>query len=200
MAANKRTRDQILRDRAEIARLYVRGVTQAEIAAMLSGRPGRGYTLTQQMISYDLQRIREAWLALALRDYNEHIAEQLAKLDHLELTYWDAWVASLEGTTAETLTARADKDGQPRPVQSVYHKQPGRGDPRYLQGVERCIELRCRLLGLFQERVDVTSGGKPLGRSFEEALELIYGDWDEAELYRELGDEGDGSSGDEPVD
>jgi len=190
MARNKRTKDQIRADRAEIARLYLRGVTQAEIAARLAQRPRVRYQLTQQMISYDLKQIRKAWLQSSIRDFDELAAEQLAKIDYLELTYWAAWEKSLEDQRTEHATAKPDRNGTPRQVQAVYTTQQGRGDPRYLQGIERCIEQRCKLLGLYQpDKLDVTSGGQPVGKVFEEALARVYGD-----------PAGDGDDGDDDSD
>lgn len=37
------------------------------------------------------------------------------------------------------------------------------GDPRYLAGVQWCIEIRCKLLGIeAPKRVDVTSAGEKI--------------------------------------
>src|SRR5215212_4552915 len=86
VAAPKRSPDQVEADRAEIARRYLQGMTQAEIGAELG--------MTQQMVSYDLQVVRQRWRDAGLRDLDEAKTIELAKIDALELEYWDAWRAS----------------------------------------------------------------------------------------------------------
>jgi hypothetical protein len=81
-----RSPDQIARDRAEIARLYLQRRTQAEIAA----QPG----MSRQQVGYDLGAVRQGWLESSLTDFNARKAEELARIDRLEREYWDAWQAS----------------------------------------------------------------------------------------------------------
>jgi len=165
---NKRTPFQREKDRKEIARRYLQGETQAAI--------GRALGLTQQMISYDLARIREQWRAAAVRDIDELQAHELAKIDQLEVTYWQAWQRSLEDSTTRTQYVEADKAGKPTPARAAVRTEQGTGDPRWLAGVQWCIERRCKLLGLDKpQRVDVTTDGQPLGRAFEDALDRAYG-------------------------
>src|SRR5687767_9302737 len=78
-----RSPDQIRKDRAEIASLYLKGWTQSDIGAKLG--------LSRQQIGYDLNAVREEWLRSAVMDFDAKKAEQLAKIDRLEREYWDAW-------------------------------------------------------------------------------------------------------------
>lgn len=66
MAYTKRTSTEIIRDRKEIAKLYLDGLTQQEIVEQFncSKRP---YTLTQQMISYDMQKLKKG---LGIKQYH----------------------------------------------------------------------------------------------------------------------------------
>ena len=122
MAAPKRSPDQVEADRAAIARRYLQGMTQAEIGAELA--------MTQQMVSYDLQVVRQRWRDSGLRDLDEAKTIELAKIDALEREYWDAWRAS--------------------------KRPPATGTPAYLTGVQWCIDRRIKLLGLdAPDRVDV---------------------------------------------
>ncbi len=114
----KRNKEQQARDRAEIARLYLSGTLQVNIAAEIG--------VSQQQISYDLKIIRQQWLDSALRDFDEARSRELAKIDNLEITYWQAW-QRVEGQT---------------------RVGPQLGDLRFLQGVQWCIDRRCKLLGL----------------------------------------------------
>lgn len=137
----RRSKLQIEKDRAETAKLYLQGWLQAEIAAKQG--------VTQQAISDDLKAIRANWLQSSLRDFDEARAQELAKIDNLELTYWQAWERSCEN--AETLVKKAkgvDDQGKPIPSEIQQTSKGQAGDPRFLAGVERCIERRCKILGL----------------------------------------------------
>ena len=112
--ARKRTPIQREKDLELAARLYLGGHTQREIAELVG--------VTQQQVSLDLAEIRFRWSAAAVGAMAERTATELAKLDNLERTAWEAWEASRG-------------EGVP-------------GDPRYLATVERCILARVRILGL----------------------------------------------------
>ncbi len=145
----RRTTPQIERDRADIARLYVRGKKQHEIAETLNRvQPRRPYAISRGMVAYDLGAIRKAWLESALMDFNTKRAEQLAKIDYLEATAWDAWEKSLLESSSSTQYANANPEGDATPSRLVLHTSPGAGDPRYLAVVQWCIDRRIRLLGL----------------------------------------------------
>ncbi len=150
--AHKRSSIEIERDRQEIATLYLRGDTQAQIAARLSST--RDYNLTQQLISYDLGVIRSRWLDSMLRDFDELKAQELAKVDTLEVEYWSAWERS-KGAREETVTERisraatsANKKSVPLRDRAAVRKMSQFGDTKYLDGVQWCIERRCAILGL----------------------------------------------------
>ena len=143
MAAPKRTTIQIERDRREIADLYLQGWTQSRIAEHLNNSEERDYTLSQQMISYDLKRIQEQWRESALIDINEVKIRELAKVDRLEREYWQAWVRSCED--AETIR-REEKAGDAERIITTRKGQAG--DPRFLNGVQWCIEQRCKIIGI----------------------------------------------------
>ena len=150
MAAPKRTRVQREKDLEQVASLYLRGVKQSEIATQLK--------LSQQQISYDLADLQKRWKEAALFNLDEARRRELLKLDELERAYWRAYERSCE-REERTLTQRSGGAGQ----FALVERKTSSGDPRYLQGVERCIDRRCKLLGLdAPERRDVTSGGAPV--------------------------------------
>ena len=140
MAAPKRTSVQIEHDRAEIARMYLRGVMQSVIAEQLN--------MTQQMVSYDLQRIQEAWQQSALVDINEAKSRELARIDELERTYWAEWEASKEERSRTITKAVEGVGGKGTRKEATAHKETHLGDPAYLRGVQWCIERRCAIVGI----------------------------------------------------
>lgn len=128
---HKRSKTQRELDLAITADWYLKGKLQQEIAEHLASI--RDYTLTQQQISADLKAIRKRWQASAIRDFDELKAQELAKVDHLELTYWDSWERS--------------KVSSPKDVHKVIQDFTI-GDPRFLTGVQWCINKRCEILGI----------------------------------------------------
>jgi hypothetical protein len=100
--------------RARVAEAYLRGQYQHDIAL----REG----VSQSTVSLDLKAIQAQWKASSIRNLDAHKAQELARIDQLERTYWEAWGRSL----------REGRDG----------------DPRFLDGVQKCIVSRCKLLDL----------------------------------------------------
>ena len=134
--------------RETIAALYLRGQYQSAIARQVG--------VTQQQVSYDLKALRKQWLAAALRDFDEAKALELQRIDEAERAYWQGWERSCQQREV-TLTKRVTgKD--PRDEASIRKETPV-GDPRFLDGVMRCIAQRWDLLGLST----ATEAAKALG-------------------------------------
>ena len=112
---------QITRDRLRISGLYLKGWLQVEIAEEVG--------LHQSTVSRDLKALQKQWQHSALVNVDEAKAKELARVDHLEREYWEAW----ERSVGEYRTKKTEDIN---------------GDPRYLSGVQWCINKRCELLGL----------------------------------------------------
>jgi len=149
-----RNRAEVARDRRRIADLYLRGRLQAEIADELK--------IDQSTVSRDLKALYEEWRQSALIDFNEAKARELAKIDHLERTYYEAWERSREDAEVEA-TKVVDINGGKR-YEAQTQRKGQAGDPRFLQGVQWCIERRCRILGVDAPEKHEHSGphGKPI--------------------------------------
>lgn len=146
--AGKRSSDEIKRDRAEIAQLYLKGWYQVDIAQRINDDPDRPYTLTQQQISSDIKAIRKQWRESSIRDFDEARSQELAKIDNLELEYWRAWESSKETFTSKTTKSEIDPGNNQVDIETSTREEDRIGDPRFLNGVQWCIERRCKLLGL----------------------------------------------------
>jgi hypothetical protein len=79
---------RILSRRTKVAKLYLLGKTQYEIA--------REVGCSQGTVGNDLSALREEWLASALLDFGEAKARELARIDNLESEAWAAWYRSAE--------------------------------------------------------------------------------------------------------
>ncbi len=97
------------------------------------------------MVCYDLNVIRGRWRRSALLDFDARQALELAKVDELERVYWQAWERSRQ--TRET-TSTKKVDGKEAKIEAAMSRQQLLGDPRFLAGVQWCIERRCKLLGI----------------------------------------------------
>lgn len=166
MAATRRGTEQKT-GRAErlqgVARGYLRGMTQVELAAE--------YGVSQGTISKDLAALRAMWLESALVDFDEARQVALAKIDHLEAEYWAAWETS-KTERVKTATGKTDKGTSAR-----VEKEQRDGNPQYLAGVQWCIAERIKLLGLYAPtKQELTGrGGGPIEvKGDKGALTLAY--------------------------
>ena len=135
MPGKRRSTAQLKRDRRRISDLYLQGWLQADIAAEVG--------VSQQTISLDLKALQRDWLASALIDFDEAKSHELAKVDRLEREYWQAWGRSRED--AETVRQEGKKEGVDKIIKTAKGQA---GDPRFLVGVQWCIDKRCKILGI----------------------------------------------------
>jgi len=132
----RRSRSQIARDRRRTADLYLQGWLQTDIADDIG--------VSASTVSRDLKALHQEWQASALLDFDKAKAAELAKIDRLEREYWEAWVRSCED--AETIRQEGDPKAKPSKVVRTFKGQAG--DPRFLQGIQWCIDRRCKILGV----------------------------------------------------
>ena len=125
--------------RTKVAGLYLRGFRrQQEIADQLG--------VNRATVSRDLKVLQARWREAAVRDLDAAIGQELDRLDQLEREYWQAWLRSQGPHEVTTTEQTSGGDGER--VRAAIRKEQQHGDPRYLDGVQRCIEQRCKLLGL----------------------------------------------------
>lgn len=138
MTGPKRTKIKVQQDRMRIARLYLEGKMQVEIAAELG--------LSQGQISLDLKAIQKEWREVRFADIDQLKADQLAKIDTVEVEAWSAWRKSQE----DRVISLAEKNTVGENSQSRTHmrKETQSGDPRFLERICWCIEQRVKIFGL----------------------------------------------------
>lgn len=136
--AKDRKPSQIERDRRVIARMYLKGRVQAEIAAELK--------INQSTVSRELKLLVEEWKVERVYDINEWKARELAKIDSLELEYWQAWERSQTDALVRSKKVVQDVGGDKK---EAFERTEARvGDPRFLDGVQWCIDKRCAIIGV----------------------------------------------------
>jgi len=148
----RRSASQLARDRRRIAELYLEGWLQADIAEELE--------LSQSTISNDLNALHKRWLESSLIDFDQAKAVEIAKVDKLEREYYRAWRESKEDKEI-SVTEKAVGE---KPRSTAQIRREGQvGDPRFLAGVQWCIERRCKILGIdAPTKTDLTSKGERL--------------------------------------
>lgn len=157
MATPKRSKIQREADLAKIAELYLSGHRQADIAAQLD--------VSQQQVSYDIKELQKRWSNSAVRDLDAAKSQELARIDNLEREYWECWRKSqkpLKSKSVERENIIMDEEnkihkgamglGTPgqngQIIKTVERSEKRIGDTRYLDGVQWCIERRCKILGI----------------------------------------------------
>lgn len=134
--------------RATVAKMILRGNDPTLIAAELG--------VAIHIIYEDMERVRDAWLNLATRSYDQQVAEEIAKINRIEVAAWSAWDASIGNVVKERSKIEADPvlspDSKPtsRVVSREVTQERKNGDPKYLEVALKCASDRIKLLGLNQ--------------------------------------------------
>jgi len=154
MAANVTdSEDQREEQLANVARLYLQGQTQAAIGKQLG--------VSQRQISYDLAIVRERWLESSIRNFDEAKAQELAKIDRVELEFWRGWERSLLDKEISNTKRRQGKDES---LEASMRKEGQAGDPRFMDGVLKCITKRCEIFGFDSaKKVSLVTDGTSYG-------------------------------------
>lgn len=178
-----RTEEERERDLPVIANLYARGWNMHQIAGFMQEKlyPERG-TVTIRQVSKDIEQIRQDWMHSALIDFNEARGIEIAKLNTLETAYWQAWEESRSPAEVELQTETDDevplRSGEVAPVKRKHHSKQTvtrEGNFLYLQGVERCVDKRCKILGLYEPEkfaLDWRNAAANLGVRSEDADQI----------------------------
>ena len=126
----------------EIARLYVRGMTQYAIAEKLG--------TTRDAIKNIIVRVQKRWKEAAIASYDEKMSQQLAKYDAVESAAWEGWERSLKNDVTKSVEKIDDADGTTTKKKKQESEQAG--NPAFLAVINKTIENRCRLLGLLDRK------------------------------------------------
>lgn len=146
--APKRGPASICKDRLEIIEYYLQGKNYREIATLISKE--RKYSISHATVATDVKFVLNEWKEQREDKVELYITIELAKIDKLEREYWEAWEKSKENYTAKankTQTGTTTR-GDIMLIEKAEREVIECGDPRFLQGIERCVQKRIDLLGL----------------------------------------------------
>jgi hypothetical protein len=140
----------IAQRRQQVAKLYLQGKGQGEIAHELN--------LTQATISRDLEHVSTAWRESSIRDFDAQRDLEIARLNQIEKEAWAAWERSQQPAQTAVVSGAA---GSQTAKRTLRHQC---GNPRFLELALRCNEERRKLLGLDAplKIAPTTPDGRPL--------------------------------------
>ncbi len=136
----------------EVSDLYLRGYPQYQIAELVN--------CGINTVAKVLMDLKEQWLRTSAISFDEKKSKELARIDQLEQTAWDAWEHSRK--VLETTSVKREQIRQKVPNRKKeFRLVPGRtteetikkgqnGDPRFLDQIAWCIETRLRMMGLLK--------------------------------------------------
>lgn len=154
---NKRSEEQRIYDIRFCSDLFLRGYSYREIADALNrdlSARGMGYTITFQMVYYDLQQCLIEWKRERLDNIDDYVTQELRKLDKMEVELWEAWERSKTGKTREKNRQNAKprkvlEDGD-NPEYYGYEEtttETSAGNPRFLDLLLNVQQRRAKMLG-----------------------------------------------------
>lgn len=126
-------------NRAYIADSILKGRPVTEIASHLD--------VSIATVYKELKTLRERWKEVAAEALDQRKAFELAKLEKLETTYWEAYERSTQVFTKKMQRQKAGIKGQPT-TEATLVEEERVGDPRFLDGILKCIQQRCQMTGL----------------------------------------------------
>ena len=153
----KRTKDQRESDLAFCSNLFLRGYTYREISERLNegnARRGVGYTITKQMVYWDMQQLLIEWKRERMENIDDYVTQELRKLDKMEVELWEAWERSKTGKLREKNRQNAKprkvlEDGD-NPEYYGYEEtttETSAGNPRFLDLLLNVQQRRAKMLG-----------------------------------------------------
>jgi len=161
---NKRTKAQVVADRAVIADMMIEGRGIHYITEHINNIRD-GYNLSMSAINYDINVIRKQWIESYLEDINAAKAKELARIDRIEMAAWDAWELSKRTVTKtekeRTENEQVGKTGlafqKHRKVKAKTTETERDADKEFMKVIQWCVEQRCKILGInAPQRYDIS--------------------------------------------
>ncbi len=147
-----------------ISDLYLtQRIPQVEIAQKLK--------ISQSTVSIYLDQLADNWVSSALFDFDAAKKKELQNINKTELEAWRAWKQSKKLKTIKTHEEGIREKG--RVNIDTTRKFKDVGDPRYLDIVMRCIDKRCKILGLDAPQEMKHSGIVGAPQSYAELVQML---------------------------
>lgn len=122
----------------EVSDMYLKGLKQWEISKELKISPAS--------VSRAVILLQHEWRTERIENINELKVRELERVDVLERSYWEAWVSSKKDKVRKNTRSISGPLGTTE--EEGETKECQYGDPRFLQGIQWCIDKRCEILGI----------------------------------------------------
>lgn len=157
-----RTKADKIRDRNLIMNFYFQNFSIAEIGKKVKERTEANYLIRRDEILRTIDESILMWKRAEIIKIDQLKERELQKLDLLEQEYWFAWKnsctpskqTSITRERGEPVTEVNDEGDVVDTFQFIETKRiekvtQSHGNPKFLEGIERCIYKRCQIMGIF---------------------------------------------------
>lgn len=154
---NKQTPSALRKERWKtiIVRLYLEGNNQERIRELARVETG-GHTFSRAVVGQYVAEAIAEWQISKAQFIDHQKSIELAKINNLENEYWEAWRRSCKDqkTISQEKTPSKKPQGEEAKRQAfsiskvTASKRKTTGDAKFLEGVQWCVEMRCKILGI----------------------------------------------------
>jgi hypothetical protein len=148
--------------RHAVAKLYLEGWPQFKIAERVG--------VHQSQVSRDLKFLSQRWQESSMVNIDGIKAREMAKLDELERKYTRGWYRSIG--VQKTEKTKENDDG----TEVTIEKKELVGDPRFLDGILKCVAKREEILGYgapSKQSIDLNME-KILEQAPEDVVDMLF--------------------------
>lgn len=148
-----------------VAPLWRKNYTYREIRVEVMKRLDlKAYAIST--VKSDVDTLLHEWQENRLDDTEKKITSELARIDLVIREAWEMWEKSKQDFEKKKGKQKGipifDEQGVQIKVKTTFQEMQNeeyraKGDARYLDIIIRCIERRCKLLGLDKETVDLNA-------------------------------------------
>lgn len=133
--------------------LYLKGNSQLRVKDLMFELTGHSFS--PATINKYIQEGTAEWRESKNQMVANHKEIELEKINRLETEYWLAWERSKLNykNTSKTKTTGASKGDGISQVKT--DERASNGDPRFLEGIHRCVEMRNKLLGIEVPQIQI---------------------------------------------
>ncbi|MBN1321768.1 MAG: hypothetical protein JXA87_13120 [Thermoleophilia bacterium] len=137
--AAPRTQAKKEADRLQVSRLYLENRPIGEIA--------RAVGINRLTVSSDIKAVREEWARSRVGNFSAWVAQELARIDLVELRAWECFHRSVGEHRKDKSRRLEGVNGSSSLEETVTEELVG--DGRFLDLALRCVAERARILGLY---------------------------------------------------
>lgn len=142
--------------------LYLKGHTQQKVRDIMEEETGHNFGL--HTIHRFIQEAQKDWRANKEEMLTAHKEIELEKINRIESEFWGAWERSKANAKSTSETKTKGKPGTesatPGKLATTSKKTEERnsnGDPRFMEGALRCVEMRNKLLGIEVPQIQINN-------------------------------------------